>query len=382
MNLSCLQKDLNSGVSAVARAIPKSQNPLAGQLLAKTDGDDLLLVGTDGETVAITYRVKAAIGSPGEITMEKLRLSSLIGNLPNDEVTLESAESGYQAIVRCRRTKAEIAGFNPTEFQVTEFDGATSIELPPTELRKALSRTVIAAAQDDSRPVLTGVQFEFTPGNLRLGAADGFRLSVHTLDLPSCSITRTLIIPRGIVREVIRLIDELPEDATEGVSIHLEEEAESNTRVALSVGPARITASLVQGSFPSYEQLIPADHEVSIEVSVGALSETVRRAEGFARDSSNIVRFMAEQNNDDSGSSLRIRAQADESGTYEDEIDAVIEGGSSNIAFNIAYIRDVLTVLDSESIRLEITSSGNPGVVRAVDDDRLTHVVMPMYVQW
>ena len=77
---------------------------------------------------------------------------------------------------------------------------------------------------------------------------------------------------------MIRLIDELPEDATEGVSIHLEEDAESDTRVALSVGPARITASLVQGSFPSYEQLIPADHEVSIEVSVGALSETVRRA--------------------------------------------------------------------------------------------------------
>ena len=91
---------------------------------------------------------------------------------------------------------------------------------------------------------------------------------------------------------------------------------------------------------------------------------------------------MAEQGNDDSGGSLQIRAQADESSTYDDEIDAVVAGGSSNIAFNIAYIRDVLAVLDSDSIRLEITSSGNPGVVRAVGDDRLTHVVMPMYVQW
>ena len=91
---------------------------------------------------------------------------------------------------------------------------------------------------------------------------------------------------------------------------------------------------------------------------------------------------MADQPTDDAGGSLRLRAQADESGTYDDEIDAVVQGDSSNIAFNFAYIRDVLAVLDSESVRLELTSSGNPGVVSAVGDDRLTHVVMPMYVQW
>jgi len=386
MNLSCMQRDLNSGVAAVVRAIPRSQNPLASQLLARTEDDSLVLVGTDGETVAITYKLKAAVATPGQITMEKTRISNLVSNLPNDEVTLESSESGNQAVVKCLRTKAEIAGFNPDEFLVTEFSGDTNISLPAQEFKLALNRTVVAAAQDDSRPVLTGVQFEFTPNQLRLGAADGFRLSVHTLDIPGTNVTQSVIVPRNIVREVIRLIDELsigPDNSSEvAVEMQVEDAPDGGTRVGFTVGPAQITASLVQGSFPSYEQLIPSDHEVSIEVSVASLMETIRRADGFARDSSNIVRFTATVGSADNGGKLAIRAQADESGTYDDEIDAAVLGGDSNIAFNIAYIRDILAVIDVETINIEVTSSGNPGVIKALGDDRLIHVVMPMYVQW
>ena len=386
MNLSCMQKDLNSGVAAVVRAIPRSQNPLASQLLARTEDDSLVLVGTDGETVAITYKLKAAIATAGQITMEKARISNLISNLPNDEVTLESSESGNQAVVKCLRTKAEIAGFNPDEFLVTEFSGDTNVVLPAQEFKLALNRTVVAAAQDDSRPVLTGVQFEFSTNQLRLGAADGFRLSVHTLDLPGNDTVASVIVPRNIVREVIRLIDELPistENSTDAtVEMQLEDAPDGGTRVGFTVGPAQITASLVQGSFPSYEQLIPSDHEVSINVSVAGLMETIRRADGFARDSSNIVRFTATAGKAGEGGKLAIRAQADESGTYDDEIDATVTGGDSNIAFNIAYIRDILGVINVETINIEVTSSGNPGVIKALGDDRLIHVVMPMYVQW
>jgi DNA polymerase-3 subunit beta len=314
--------------------------------------------------------------------MEKARISNLISNLPNDEVTLESSESGNMAVIKCNRTKAEIAGFNPDEFLVTEFLGDISVKLPAQQFRLALNRTVVAAAQDDSRPVLTGVQFEFSPNQLRLGAADGFRLSVHSLETPGIDMTQTVIVPRNIVREVIRLIDELDVSSDTTVEMQLEDAPDGGTRVGFTVGPAQITASLVQGTFPSYEQLIPSDHEVSIQVSVPALMETIRRADGFARDSSNIVRFTATAGNAGEGGKLAIRAQADESGTYDDEIDATVVGGDSNIAFNIAYIRDILGVIDVDTINIEVTSSGNPGVIKALGDDRLIHVVMPMYVQW
>ena len=94
------------------------------------------------------------------------------------------------------------------------------------------------------------------------------------------------------------------------------------------------------------------------------------------------MRFTATVGSADNVGKLAIRAQADESGTYDDEIDATVLGGDSNIAFNIAYIRDILAVIDVETINIEVTSSGNPGVIKAFGDDRLIHVVMPMYVQW
>ena len=139
--------------------------------------------------------------------------------------------------------------------------------------------------------------------------------------------------------------------------MQLEDSPDGGTRVGFTIGPAQITASLVQGSFPSYEQLIPTEHEVSIQVSVPALMETIRRADGFARDSSNIVRFTATAGNTGEGGKLAIRAQADESGTYDDEIDATVVGGDSNIAFNIAYIRAILGVIDVDVFKIEVTSS-------------------------
>jgi DNA polymerase-3 subunit beta len=80
---------------------------------------------------------------------------------------------------------------------------------------------------------------------------------------------------------------------------------------------------------------------------------------------------------------MTISARAEEIGEHRGEIDVSVEGEASKIAFNSKYLQDVLEVLDDGAkVLLETTSPSSPGVIRAVGDERYTHVVMPMFVQW
>src|SRR5690606_13143537 len=130
--------------------------------------------------------------------------------------------------------------------------GADEIRIEASRLRGAIGQTVFAAATDDSRPVLTGVHFHFKPGELRLAAADGFRLSVHTMPL-AIDLERTAIVPARALGELGRLLQEAADDVV--ITFN-----QTGTQVQFDVGHARLIANLIQGTFPNYEQLIPSNY--------------------------------------------------------------------------------------------------------------------------
>ena len=109
----------------------------------------------------------------------------------------------------------------------------------------------------------------------------------------------------------------------------------------------------------------------------------VRSAAIFARDGSGIVRLQILDGED--GARISISSRAEEMGDNQSEIDGSVEGEvdeESRIAFNNKYLSEVLDVLGDGEIAFEMSTASSPGVVRSVDIDGYTHVVMPMFVQW
>ncbi|MEX2081472.1 MAG: DNA polymerase III subunit beta, partial [Dehalococcoidia bacterium] len=141
-----------------------------------------------------------------------------------------------------------------------------------------------------------------------------------------------------------------------------------------------LVAQLIQGTFPNYNQLIPADHTTRCTVSADEFKRETRIAAIFARDGSGIVRLQMQPGNGAPGK-LTVSARADEIGDNNGEMDASIEGEASKIAFNSRYLQDVLNALSGE-VALETTSPSSPGVFRPVGETDYVHVVMPMFVQW
>ncbi|MSQ42229.1 MAG: DNA polymerase III subunit beta [Dehalococcoidia bacterium] len=377
MRLSCQQEDLHRGLSAVARAIPaRSTLPITQHVLVDAADGHITLSATDAETIAITYTIPASIREPGSITLPSRLLSDFVATLPHEEIEMTLAERSRQVSLSCARNEASVGGMDPDDFPpIPPVGDAIAIKVEPDRLRRALSQVVFAAANDDSRPVLTGVHFAIDGKQLRLAAADGFRLAVHTMELRATVAAKSVIIPARSLRELTQLLPEVSDPVT--ISFNT-----ANTQVQFDLGHAKLTAQLVQGTFPNYQQLIPSAYKTSTEVAVSEFGRATRIAQIFARDGSGIVRLIATPGQGGVPGRLLVTARAEEVGNNEGELDALIEGEEAHIAFNGRYLRDVLDIIDTDRVAVETSSASSPGVLRPVGDDRYVHVIMPMFVQW
>ena len=377
MRVTCQQDQLHRALSAVSRAVPaRSVLPITQHILVEAADGEIRLSATDAETIAITYTIKGNVSQPGSITLPSRLLSDFVATLPRDEIEMALAERSRQVSLSCARNAASIGGMDPDDFPpIPTVDGASTVEMASEKLREALEHVVFAAATDDSRPVLTGVDFAIGPAGIRLAAADGFRLAVFRLDLEGAGQEREVIVPARALGELTRLLAEAERPVRMTVN-------NAQTQVLFDLGHATLIANLIHGTFPNYQQLIPASSATHTEVTVNEFKQETRLASIFARDGSGIVRLIATPGAAGAPGRLLVTARAEEVGNNEGEIDAVVTGEEAKIAFNSRYLMEVLNVLGTDRVAIETSSPSAPGVLRPVGDDRYVHVVMPMFVQW
>ncbi len=382
MKISCLQENLSRGLAVVGRAVAiRATLPVTQNVLLSVDQSMLKLSATNLE-VAITTWTGAMIEEEGAITVPARLLTEFVNSLPNNKIDLETQPGSGILQLTCDRSKATIHGTDASEFPpIPTVDEGVSAQVDPLVLKAAIARVAFAAATEESRPVLTGVELKMEGDRFSLAAADGFRLAVHHGALQSKVESEIkVIIPARTLNELNRLLG----DQEEPVDIMMTP-AKGQVLFRIRGGETvEVVSQLLQGAFPNYEQLIPERHDTRAILDLPALLRAVRTAAIFARDGSNIIRMELVPSNGGGGNGkVIISAKSEEVGDNQDEVDAdAIEGNEGKIAFNSRYLLDVLTVLEKGKVALETTSSSSPGVFRPTDTEDYIHVVMPMFVQW
>ena len=376
MKLSCLQENLNRGLGVVGRAVAaRTTLPITNNVLLATDESRLKLVATNLE-MAISHWIGAKVEKEGSITVPARLLTEFIGSLPNDKVDIDLS-SGKTLELKCARFEARISGIDAKDFPpIPKVDEGIVTKVEVEALRQAINQVVFAAASEESRPVLTGVDAQFEGDLVTLAAADGFRLAVYKLPLATPVSEKTeVIIPARTLAELNRLMgdDEEPVDITVNPN---------KSQILFRLKDTELVSQLVQGTFPQYAQLIPQSYNARVTVDVGEFLRAARTASIFARDGSGIVRLVVTPGAESAPGKLTVSARSEELGDDVGEIDATIEGEEAKIAFNGRYLIDVLSVLREEQVVLETTNPSSPGVIRPVGVDNYIHVVMPMFVQW
>jgi len=378
MKISCLQENLSKGLAIVGRAIAtRSTLPVLSNILLETDDGRLRLTTTNLE-IGINCWVGARIEEEGRTTVPARLLTEFVNSLPPGQIDMELTERSQTLNLKCARYEANIKGIEASEFPTVPtadtIEGRNNLYLEADAFRRMIEQVVFAAATDESRPILTGVLAQFHQGGLTLAAADGFRLAVSSADVGAdLDEASTVIIPARALAELGRI----SADQEDPIEIII---TPSRNQILFHLSSTDLVSQLIEGNFPDYNQIVPESHSTRSLLNTGDLLKAVKVAFLFARDAANIIRFSIVPGSELTPGQMIVTGTSAELGDNVSELDASVEGGEIEVAFNARYMIDALSVVGTPEVALETSTSSSPGVLRPVGGDDFLCVVMPMHI--
>lgn len=376
MKVSCLQENLAKGLGTVSRAVASRSTtlPVLSNVLLSTDNSRLKLSATNLE-IGINTWIGAKVEQDGAITVPARTFADLVNTLPPEHIDMELSVRTQTLHLRCGRSEANIKGIDAQEFPLIPTpESAGQILIEPETLAKMIHQVAFAAATDESRPMLTGVLTRFDQDQLTMAAADGFRLSVRSSAITTRVVEAVqILIPAKALTELARVFG----DQEDPVQITI---TPNRNQILFRLTNTDLVAQLIDLQFPDYEQIIPRRHNTRSVVNAAELLKAGRAANIFAREAANTARLHIVPGGELTPGHISIFARSDETGDNVGEIDAAVEGDEIEIAFNVRYLLDVLSVVDTPQVALEMTTPSSPGVIKLVGDDDFIHVIMPMHI--
>jgi len=363
MKVVTAREQLLNAVQIVQRAV-SVRNPmpiLAGIKLEAIDGR-IFLTATDLD-MGIRCSFEAEITEPGACVLPARYISELVRRLPADLPVLINAEEGSSSVtIQYGQSETSINGYPAEEFP--DFPIPTSplvFDLPIEVLRSIVRQVVFAAANNENRPVFTGVLFELADGNLQVIATDTYRLAWRRLSLENYEQTLNIIIPAKTLTELIKIIE--PEK-TVNITV-------TPTQILFKTEDTWLISRLIEGQFPNYRQVIPQEYYTRVRLKTRDLAEATERASLLADDNSPVIKISLDQN-------ILVVSVNNEAGRVHEEIPVFHEGESFQVAFNARYLNEALKAVGSEEINLEFTGPLSPGVIKPVGDQDYLSLLLPV----
>jgi DNA polymerase III subunit beta len=382
MKLSVKQQDLARGISTVNHAVSsRSTLPILANILLTTDNGRLKLSATNLE-ISINCFVDAEVVEEGSTTVPAKTFSDLVGSLRQGQVELstpddfsEPDKNTHIMTITGQGTQSTIKGMDPSEYpQIPNAEGTEQvINLDAALLKEMIEQVAIAAAEDDSRPVFAGVHVEVAYELVTFAAADAFRLGTRSQKVLYAALNEPILIPAKTLKELARI---LPSEGNIQMIV-----TSNRSQVLFHSDNVDLVSRLIEGTFPNFRQIIPTLHTTRAVLDTKEFAAAVKTVVPFARDSSNICRVKVTPGaTENEQGTLTIEATAEDVGSNVSTIAASVDGPDQQSIFNVKYLSDVLSVLDTPEVSLELVSDAKPGVIRPVGGGDYTYVIMPMSV--
>lgn len=364
MELSITQENFARALSAVGRvASSKTQLPILSNILLRTDGNRLLVAATNLE-IATTQYIGAKIVKPGSITVPARLISEFVSSLPKSTIELKVA--GENIHITSGKYKSIINGVVADEFPelpTINENNSVSYSINTEEFKQAVSQTIITASSDSTRPVLAGVYWHSHDGWIYLAATDGYRLSERRLVETKSEVAA--IIPTQTLQEVLRTIV----DDSETIDVLFDE-----SQVRFRINDAEVISRLIDGNFPDYRQLIPAQSDITATMNKSEFTRVTKIAGLFARESGGSVTVTI----DSDKKSVSLHSIASELGENTSELEAEITG-DGQVTLNSRYLTEALGVIDAETISFSFSGKLSPIILQSTTKDtNYYHVIMPL----
>jgi DNA polymerase-3 subunit beta len=369
MKVLCGKEELLKGISVILPVVSaKSTLPVLANFLFETEGNKIKLSSTDLE-IAVKCYIKGEIIEEGSITIPAKSFADIIKEVSGD-VEIRSDET--QINIKSGKSKFTLMGIASSDYPVIpQFPKENNFDIKKDVLSSMLKKTVFAVSKDSQRYVLNGVYFIAEEGKIKMVSTDGRRLAFIEEDLSS-KIKGKAIVPTKAVNDMLRLLSADGTDETVKLGL-------SDNQIALEVDGINFISTLIEGTFPNYEQVIPKKSDNKIKLNVKETLQAVRQMalltqSKMSSDRSAAVKFTFDAN------IMRVSASTTGLGSGEAELSIEYSGKSAEINFNPGFIKEVLQNMDSDSVNFEFSNALNPAVISPEKDKNYICVVMPMRV--
>jgi len=366
MNLTISKEQIINGLQAVQNVVStRTTLPILSNVLLRADGNRLEFTATDLD-VTIASAVEAKVEKAGASTVPVKKLFGIVRELSNPEIELE-VDDKHVCTIRSGSSFYKIHGLNADEFPpLPQFKEDKKVVLPQEKLKGMLKKTSFAISTDESRYVLNGIFISLKDHKMTMVATDGRRLALvdEEVDVTDQSHGE-FILPAKTVNELNRLLADKGE-----VEVRYAENQASFTLKDEKGGSILIVSKLIEGNYPNYRQVIPAETKERVALGREEFLHALRRAEIMTSEKSNSVKLSFGKNK------LEITANSPEVGEAKETIAINYKGVEMAIAFNPKYMIDPLNSLTNDEVFIELIDELSPGVLKI--NGPFLYVVMPM----
>lgn len=362
MKATCDRDALREGLAIINSVIPsKSTKPILENVRMVATDDTLELIGTDQE-VSVRFLIESCqIVEPGPVVVPARTAFDFVRDLSGDTVTIAAGES--QCTITSGADSCDLVIADADEYPVVpRFDDSGSIMLQGGNFTRLVGRTAFAAAKEPGRYAMHGVLTELENDQLRLVATDGRRLSMASMpvEMGGKEPAKAIVPTKGM-----QLFCRVIADPLDQIHFALRED-----QVGLRSKNAEIFARLIDGDFPQYEAVIPAECGNRLEADADTFTRKLRLVSNVSGDESRAVRLRVK------GDQLEMYGHSAGRGEATAHMDVDYKGEDGDIAFNPDYVLDGIKNGSPESIILEFGQKTSPGKFTLGESH--IYVVMPI----
>ena len=369
MKLNVDRDTLLKPLQAVQGVVERRQTlPILANVLMHSHEGKFSVTATDMELELIAS-LDLDSEVDGEVTVPARKLIDICRALPPEAVlSFQTYKDG--AVLRAGKSRFTLSTLPADDYPSFDLiESETAFKLTQGSLKRLIELTHFAMAHQDVRYYLNGLMLEISANRLRAVATDGHRLAIADvdMDIADAGETRTVILPRKGVIELLRLLG----NGDEQVCVSM-----SANQVRISLESIEFTSKLIDGKFPDYERVIPKIDESDKRILVDRelLRQSLVRASILSNDKYRAIRLSLEPG------VLRLVASNPEQEEAEDEVEVAYDGEALEIGFNVSYLIDALANLPSETAAVHLTDASSSCLITAEDNAEggCQYVVMPM----
>lgn len=371
MKVSCTKNNLQTGLAIVSHLSTKNiQLPILNNVLVVAKNGNIRLTATNLE-IAVSCLVRGKVDEEGDITIPSKLLYDYISLLKEEKIDLQTNDQILH--IEAGDYKTKINGLPSSDFPLVPSVVADKTFVVPVDgFREALSQTVFAAANNESRPELSGILLRFSVNELVLVATDSYRLAERKIKTSSEAAGETsVIIPSRTMVEVNRILSVFKDAAEAPTEVQI---SLSENQAVFTFGSVELISRTIEGNFPDYQQIIPKSFQTETKIDRDDLMNAVKTASLFSRSGLFDITLSF-----DPVGTVKAAAADSTRGENTANTKAAVTGPENSVTLNFRYLLDGLQSMTTTEVLFQMIDGSNPCVVKPVGNEKNhLYIVMPI----